>query len=267
MKLYNNVERVYKELEELGKSDSVNLDVEELSAFDQLHYHGTDALDIAIKMLDPQPQQHILEIGSGIGGPARYLAKNTEAHITALELQADQNEVAESLSRRCGLTNNLTHICGDFLNYGWGDKRFDMITSWLALYHIPGRQSMLSRCHQVLKQEGYFFTEDLYARVPLGPDQVSELEIELYAMTMPSWENYQAELAEVGFKIVHVEEMSDSWTNFTSERLEAYLTQRDRHVRVHGEQTVDSLTHFYRVVNNYFKSGKLGGVRLCAQKI
>ena len=70
MKLYTNVERVYNELDELGKSENDPLSVEEVSSFDQLHYHGTDALDTAIRLIGISPEQSLLEIGSGIGGPA-----------------------------------------------------------------------------------------------------------------------------------------------------------------------------------------------------
>ena len=46
----------------------------------------------------------ILEIGSGIGGPARYIANKTGATVIALELQPDQNKLASDLTRRCGLS-------------------------------------------------------------------------------------------------------------------------------------------------------------------
>ena len=52
MKLYNHVNRVYNELKELGKTNSDSLHVDEfknIEFFDQLHYHGTEAVDFSIK--------------------------------------------------------------------------------------------------------------------------------------------------------------------------------------------------------------------------
>jgi cyclopropane fatty-acyl-phospholipid synthase-like methyltransferase len=161
MRLNNNVERIYNELEELGIAADDSLSVEEISTFDQLHYHGIDALDTAIRLIGVSPGQSLLEIGSGIGGPARYQASKTRAHISALKLQADQNQVAEQLSRRCGITDNLTHLCGDFLTYDWVNQSFDAIVSWLALYHIPDRPQLLNQCHRILKPGAKFYTEDL----------------------------------------------------------------------------------------------------------
>jgi hypothetical protein len=68
MKLYTNVERIYRELGELGKTVDDPLSVDELCAFDQLHYHGTQALDVAMAVIGIDAQPRWLEIGSGLGG-------------------------------------------------------------------------------------------------------------------------------------------------------------------------------------------------------
>lgn len=238
-----------------------------MSSFDQLHYHGTDALDTAIRLIGISPEQSLLEIGSGIGGPARYLASKSGAHITALELQADQNQMAKQLSQRCGASQNLSHECGYFLTYDWGDRRFDAIVSWLALYHIPDRQNMLARCLDVQKTSGKFYTEDLCRKCQFSVEKKQELERELYAITLAEISACTDDLEAIGFEIESLEDMTDGWRDFTSKRLEAYRKDRARHVRVHGETTVDALDQFYSAVNKYFQSGKLGGIRLCAKRV
>ena len=266
MRLYTNVERIYNELNELGLAQSESLDVEILSQFDQLHYHGTDALDIAIKILGLDSSHEVLEIGSGIGGPARYLANKTGALVKALELQPDQNDLAQKLSRKCRIDKNLQHVCGDFLDYDFVARQYDAIVSWLALYHIPDRERMLKRCHQLLKPGGQFYTEDLYMRKAFNQDEQQNLAEELYAVTLPDWDDYQSRIEANGFEIIHCEDMSDDWGAFTHQRLKDYNNDRDRHVRVHGETTVEELKIFYSSVDRHFQSGKLGGIRLCAKK-
>lgn len=75
MKLYNFIDRVYNELKEIGKEIEGDLSINELSSFDQLHYHGTESIDFAIEKLNISSNSKVLEIGSGIGGPSRYIAK------------------------------------------------------------------------------------------------------------------------------------------------------------------------------------------------
>jgi cyclopropane fatty-acyl-phospholipid synthase-like methyltransferase len=267
MKLYTHVERIDNELAELGKCPGDPLDVDQLSAFDQLHYHGTAALDVALEMIGSGAQQHWLEIGSGIGGPARYLAHRGDIAVTALELQADQNELAAQLTRRCGIDSLVNHACGDFLEYDFGAQKFDAVVSWLALYHIPERAKLLSRCHALLKPGGRFYTEDLCRIGEIGAQQMADLQRDLYAITLPSLAGYRNDLEAAGFAIEACVDMTADWSQFTRERLAAYRADRTRHVRVHGEATVDALDDFYSAVEQNFRSGKLGGLRLCAKRV
>jgi cyclopropane fatty-acyl-phospholipid synthase-like methyltransferase len=266
MKLYTHVERIENELAELGHAPADDLTVDELSAFDQLHYHGTEALDHALQRLSAAPGQHWLEIGSGIGGPARYLAQHGQLQMTALELQSDQNELATQLTRRCNMSSQVDHLCGDFLNYDFAGQTFDAVVSWLALYHIPERPLLLERCHQLLKPGGYFYTEDLCSLAAMDATQLADLERDLYAITLPRIEAYRRDLEGAGFEVEHCDDMSADWSEFTRVRLSGYRAERARHVRVHDEATVQALDDFYHAVDHHFGSGKLGGLRLCARR-
>ena len=266
MKLYTHVERIDNELAELGKSASDPLSVDDLCRFDQLHYHGTDALDSALQIIGSSAGDQWLEIGSGIGGPARYIADRSDVQVTALELQSDQNELAAKLTRRCALDTRVTHSCGDFLETDFGVQRFDAVVSWLALYHIPQRPRLLSLCYDLLQPGGQFYTEDLCSIGHIDATQMAALERDLYAITLPSLEGYCSDLESAGFSVEVCDDMTQDWSQFTHLRLAAYHADRDRHVRVQGEATVDALDAFYSAVDHQFQSGKLGGLRLCAKR-
>jgi len=266
MKLYNHVDRIYNELKELGKTNSEVLLVDELTNFDQLHYHGTEAIDFAIKKLGINSKMTILEIGSGIGGPARYIANETEATVIALELQSDQNEIALDLTERCGLSNNVKHVCGDFLTYDWEGKKFDAIVSWLTLYHIYEHKILLQKCFDFLKPEGFFYAEDLFSRQPFNKEELSELLKNIYGKYLPDIDTYKSEIKKIGFNLIFCQDMSDKWTEFTRNRYLSYNQQKDRHVRVHGKDIYNNINSFYAFIDRYFSKGKLGGIRVIAKK-
>jgi cyclopropane fatty-acyl-phospholipid synthase-like methyltransferase len=266
MKLYAHVERIESELAELGYAPGAALSVDELSTFDQLHYHGTEALDEALQRLGAGAGQHWLEIGSGIGGPARYLAHRGGLRVTALELQPDQHELASELTRRCDIESRVDHVCGDFLDFDFGAQRFDAVVSWLALYHIPARPRLLQRCHALLKPGAFFYTEDLCSLAEIGAAQLADLERDLYAITLPRLDEYRNDVENAGFEVLHCEDMSADWAQFTRARLAAFRSERARHVCVHGEATVQALDDFYSAVDHHFHSGKLGGLRMCARR-
>ena len=266
MKLYNNVERIFNELREIGKSTSDNLMVKDLSKFDQFHYHGTDAIDISIKKLGINDKSKILDVGSGIGGPARYIANKTGAEITAIELQSDQNNLANALTKRCGLSNKVTHICGDILDYDFKNKKFDAVVSWLTLYHIPNHEILLNKLYDLLNSNGFFYTEDITSRIKLSDDEIKEIEKEIYGKHLPNFDKYISNLEKNGFKLIYREDMSSSWTEFTKERIIQFNSEKERNIRVHGKEVVDSLNSFYNFVGKYYSNGKLGGIRFLAKK-
>ena len=267
MKLYNNVDRIFNELREIGKSTSSTLLVEDLTKFDQLHYHGTDAIDIFIEKLEINEKTKILDIGSGIGGPARYIANQTGAEITAIELQSDQNNLAKDLTKKCGLSNKVNHICGDILDYDFKNQTFDAVVSWLTLYHIANHEILLKKLFDLLNPNGFFYTEDITSRINLSNADRKEIKKEIYGIHLPYFDNYISNLEQNGFKLIFSEDMSSSWTDFTKERIKKYNSEKERNIKVHGKEVYESLNSFYNFVGQYFSNGKLGGIRVIAKKI
>ena len=270
MKLYHHVNRIYNELKELGKTDFDPLHVDEFSNiefFDQLHYHGTKAVDFCVKKLKINSSMSILEIGSGIGGPARHIANKTGATVTALELQSDQNKLASDLTGRCGLSEKVIHVCGDFLTHDWHGKKFDAIVSWLALYHIEDHDALLQKSFDLLNPNGLFYAEDLISRQPFKENELGELSREIFANYLPNYQTYKSELEKKGFDVFLYQDMSDNWSKVARDRITSYINKKDRHIRVHGKDVVNGLISFYSFTDRYFSSGKLGGIRVFARKI
>ena len=267
MKLYNNVDRIFNELREIGKSTSSTLLVEDLTKFDQLHYHGTDAIDIFIEKLEINEKTKILDVGSGIGGPARYIANQTGAEITAIELQSDQNNLAKDLTKKCGLSNKVNHICGDILDYDFKNQTFDAVVSWLTLYHIANHEILLKKLFDLLNPNGFFYAEDITSRINLSNADRKEIKKEIYGIHLPYFDKYISNLEQNGFKLIFSEDMSSSWTDFTKERIKKYNSEKERNIRVHGKEVYDSLNSFYNFVGQYFSNGKLGGIRVIAKKL
>jgi len=267
MKLYNNVDRIFNELREIGKSTSSSLLVEDLTKFDQLHYHGTDAIDIFIEKLEINEKTKILDVGSGMGGPARYIANQTGAEITAIELQSDQNNLAKDLTKKCGLSNKVNHICGDILDYDFKNQTFDAVVSWLTLYHIANHEILLKKLFDLLNPNGFFYTEDITSRINLSNADRKEIKKEIYGIHLPYFDNYISNLEQNGFKLIFSEDMSSSWTDFTKERIKKYNSEKERNIRVHGKEVYDNLNSFYNFVGQYFSNGKLGGIRVIAKKL
>jgi cyclopropane fatty-acyl-phospholipid synthase-like methyltransferase len=260
-----NVDRIHNELAELGIAPDGSFVPDQLFPFDQFHYYGTDAVRAGAGLIGLGRDSRVLDVGSGLGGPARYLAHTVGCHVTALELQEDLHRLACSLTRRCGLDSRVTHVQGNALTYPLPAGGFDAAVSWLALHHIPSRGRLLSRLAAALRPGGRIFIEDLIVRAPFSPRDAADVRRTLYAETMTGGEAYMADLLEAGFGELETTDMSVSWAAFCQRRATAFSRGREREARVHGAATAERLETFFATVDRLFASGSLGGLRISAR--
>lgn len=265
MKLYRHPERIYNELDAIGYKKDASLKVGDLVLFDQYHYLGTVAIDEAIRSLNINSKNKIIDIGSGIGGPARYLAQKTGCLVTALEIQPDLHAIACSLTQRCGLSGSVQHLCGDVLNFTAGADKFDFVVSWLAFLHIPDRISLLKKCHDILKPGGKIFIEDFYKRAEFTKEELGVLSGDICCEYLPNAREYEEQLAKSGFTEIELIDKTDCWKNFVRERLEKFIENRGPNLQKYGAATVEELEDFYKKMAGLFAGNNLGGLRIIAK--
>ncbi|KAL1498568.1 hypothetical protein AB1Y20_013887 [Prymnesium parvum] len=263
MQLYAGVERIYNE-PQVGRSGP--LTVRALAPFDHLHYLGTHAVDLVIAAAPITPSSRVLEAGSGYGGPARYIANATGAHVTAVELQPDLNEVAAQLTQRCDLAGRVTHVSADLLTMELAPAAYDVVVSFLAWLHIPDKATLLRQMAHTLKPGGKLYAEDYFKLAEFSDEEEELLKSQVYCAALPTREEYIARLQEAGFEDIRFEEVTREWRELTVARSADYSAKREDHVAVHGETIVNSLTLFYSSVAKIFETGKLGGARIVATK-
>merc|ERR1740121_2415862 len=116
--MYNwRVAAIMNALKQRGK-ETGDLTVEDLTALghlDQYHYLGVEANDHVIDILGLDKSVHVLDIGSGIGGPARYISAKSGCRITGVELQQDLSVASTDITARVpGLSERVSFVTGDF---------------------------------------------------------------------------------------------------------------------------------------------------------
>lgn len=248
-------------------------DLTSLGHLDQYHYMGTEACDEAIEILGLDENATVLDIGSGIGGPARYLSMKSGCDITGVELQEDLNVAATDLTTRVGLQNQVRFVTGDFVErYQAQDAdlrvRFDHVMSLLVILHVPDRLALLQAAYNCLKPGGTFLIED-FAMVGdhFLPQEASNLKNVVSAHTVTSKAAYIAELETAGFVDIEVVDLSAPWTQWTKARHESYRASKEETIKMHGEKLFTDRVKFYEVIDELFAGGNLGGVRITGRKM
>ena len=266
MNLYSEVNRVYNDLRSVGINDGDAIPVEVLSQFDQYHYHGTKAVDQAIAEAGINTSSTVLDVGAGIGGPARYLAHKTGCKVVALELQEDLNQVGQDLTNRCGMAEHVQHLCGDALQEVFADDTFDAVVSWLCLYHIPDHKKLFSKLSQPLKSGGVLYAEDLFSLGEFTRSERHELETMLFGNSVHSRKNYIANVEQAGFSSVQFDDQTDDWCQFVDIRIKAHVANFESYSQIHSPEMAETIKIFYDSVSGLFNGGNLGGVRVKAVK-
>jgi len=262
--LYTNLDRIASGLAGLGIGPADPIAPEQLFPLDQWHYHGTAAIHATADALGLSPASRVLEIGSGIGGPARYLAHTVGCHVTALELQPEVHAIAADLTRRCGLDGRVTHLCGDALSHPIPDASFDAVVSWLAVLHIPDRPRLLARLAKALHSGGGCAIEDFSMRVAFAAQDLRDLREIVFGITVTSIEDYVHDLAAAGFIDIAATDMTEHWLPFVTQRLKTWRENHTAYARAHGEAAYAAQERFYAAVARLFEGGSLGGVRVVA---
>jgi cyclopropane fatty-acyl-phospholipid synthase-like methyltransferase len=265
MKLYSDVHRIYNNLAALGIGPDDRLSVGQLTPFDQYHYDGTHAVDLALDRLGLAPGARLLDIGSGIGGPARYAADSRGVQVTALELQPDLDAVARDLTARCGLAGQVTHDCGDILD-GRPRGPFDGIISMLCMLHIPEKARLFAACRAALKPGGAMYIEDFARARALSDAETDSLAIKVQSTDLPTPSEYRAHLLAAGFTDVQFTDVTPAWREVSANRVRMAHAQHDANVALHGAAIVAGLEDFYTAVDDLWQGGALSGLRILARQ-
>ncbi|KAI8512831.1 hypothetical protein Bbelb_094700 [Branchiostoma belcheri] len=294
---YRHVEKIYMDLKELGYHDSDPLEVTDLMTLDQWHYFGTEPVDAVIKLLDIREGARVLDVGAGIGGPSRYLAHKTKCHVTAAELLPDNHRVGQDLTSRCCMTGSVKHVCGDIIKTELGNQEFDHVMSIQAIYYVEDKSRLFRQLYNSLKPGGTICFEEFCRLKDVESDEEkAALDFFLLCVnTLPTHQDYRLLLEEAGFQVtdysrlleeagfqatdyrrlleeagfqVTVHDISDAYAEYTYGRWSNWDEQRDKYVRLYGEDMVDGWLNFIvtakKLCNDF---GLVGGGRFVARAV
>ncbi|MBI5670482.1 MAG: methyltransferase domain-containing protein [Chloroflexi bacterium] len=128
----------------------------DLSTFDEFHVGGVaETRSLAQRVGCLQPGTRVLDVGSGLGGPARTLAAEFGCQVTGLDLTDEFCEAATELTRLVGLTGQVSFHIGNAMDMPFEAGTFDVVWSQFAGMNIPDKQRFYAECRRVLRSGGY----------------------------------------------------------------------------------------------------------------
>lgn len=140
------------------------LTIDQLAPLDQFHTRGilaTAELAIAAEL---DPSARVLDLGCGVGGPARYLAATFGCQVTGVDLSPGFIDAARYLTMRCGLSDRVTFQVGDAVRLPFEDGAFDTVFLQHVAMNIEDRAALYGQVHRLLRTGGRFVTYDVVLR-------------------------------------------------------------------------------------------------------
>ncbi|MEM7466759.1 MAG: methyltransferase domain-containing protein [Pseudomonadota bacterium] len=238
----------------------------DLKDFDQDHYGGTEILDALADASGIGSQHYVLDVCSGMGGPARWLAHKRQCRVTGLDFTSSRVEGAKRLTERVKLQHLVNFVHGDATAMPLPNSRYDFVISQEAWLHIPDKSALISECVRVLKPGGIVAFTDIVINSALGFAAEQRLAAEMHAVNILAPNVYAALFEENGCLVIRQDDLSAQWKNILNERLEMYRSLRDTTVAKFGESRFVEYDDAYSHYVNCFTENKLGGVRIVARK-
>lgn len=132
------------------------LTVEDLAPVDHFHARGFPATVELADRLPVRPGQHILDIGCGLGGPARYMAKRFQCNVSGLDITKPFVEAANKLTALLQMEQEVRIEYGDGQRLPYPDSHFDGAYTQHVTMNVADRPRFFAEAYRVLKPGAFF---------------------------------------------------------------------------------------------------------------
>jgi sarcosine/dimethylglycine N-methyltransferase len=153
-------ERLKTALSTLGTEDQ-RLTPQQLGALDQFHTRGLAATAELAKLAGITADMSVLDVGAGIGGPARFVAAACGCRVTGVDLSEPFVDAARYLTERAGQSGQVSFQTASALELPFDNGRFDVALLQHVAMNIADRARLYRELRRVLKPGGRFATFDV----------------------------------------------------------------------------------------------------------
>jgi ubiquinone/menaquinone biosynthesis C-methylase UbiE len=143
------------------------LTIDDLAPADQFHSGGKGATERLARLAQLGPGLRVLDVGGGLGGPARTLAAQFGCRVTVVDLTESYVRAGAALTARLGLADRVTHRAGDALALDVGADAFDVVWTQNSGMNIADKQRLYAGFARLLRPGGLLAIQEPMA----GPVQ------------------------------------------------------------------------------------------------
>ena len=222
-------DRIVAALTATGKAAD-RLTTDDFAIFDQLHTGGIYSSRALATLAGIAPGDRVVDVGGGLGGPARMLAKEFGASVTVIDLTAAFIETGAALTARTGLSDLVTFQLGDATAMPFPDVSFDVAWTQHATMNIAAKDRLYAEIARVLRPGGRLVFHEIMA----GPNTPLVYPVPWAGDPSISFvrspDEIRAILRDLGF-------VETVWRDTTSNAIDGIRAQREQETTVQASGT------------------------------
>jgi ubiquinone/menaquinone biosynthesis C-methylase UbiE len=248
-----------------GKAPS-DITLDDMSVIDEFHIGGRQASEEFLDQLQLEERSLVLDVGCGLGGPARFVASRFGCLVSGIDLTQEYVDTGNVLSNWVGLDKKVILQQGSAMALPFPDGQFDAAYMMHVGMNIADKKSLFSEVFNVLKPGGIFGIYDVM--------QVGSGEMEYPApwaasentSALASPQDYRTGLKEAGFNILATRERGDFAVEFF-ENIKRRMTEMTEEplLGLHVLMGKDAKAKVANVLTS-IKEGSIAPVELIAQR-
>jgi SAM-dependent methyltransferase len=212
-------------------------------------------------------QSHVLEVASGSGGPATYLAKMRGCRVTGVDINEHGVRNGENLAAAQGLSDRVQFRVVDAntpLPFPAGS--FDAVLCNDAICHISDRFQLLGDWHRLLRPGGrMLFTDAMVMTGPVSSEELANRSSIGFYLFVPPGENERV-IQQAGFTLLAVDDLTDAAATIARQWHDAREEHRQALVGREGETNYAGLQRFLATVHQLSTERRLSRYCYVAEK-
>jgi sarcosine/dimethylglycine N-methyltransferase len=237
-----------------------------LKNYDQDHFGGLEAVDILAEKAGIDRASHVLDVCSGMGGPARYLASRIGCRVMGLDITRSRHQSAIRLTELVGLQHLVDFRHGSALAMPFAAASFDVVIGQEAFAHVPDKPRLIAECARVAKPGGTIAFTDIMRGDALTPEAASRIRRDMAFAGFETQGGYARLLEDNGCTVLERDDLTAQWAEILVQRLAMYRSLRETTVARFGADHFRNWGDTYASFVGLFAERQLAGGRLVARR-
>jgi len=199
-----------------------------------------------------------LELGSGYGAAARYLAKELGFHIDCLNLSLVQNKQNRQINQARGLEDRIRVVEGSFEDIPFDAASYEFVWSQEAFIHSANRRRVLEEVNRVLKSGGDFVFTDLIQHEDAPPEALEPVLARFHLDSLGTVRFYREAAIEIGWRELQVIDLSNNLVTHYEGLLQELERRYENLLDEFSEEYLEEVRHGMQV---WVSAGKEGNFK------